>query len=226
MINPLHNRRLCIISLKIRDCFPGKLREDVSLDKVEQTPDADGRPGRRVVLWWPKRGVDVVDAPDNVPLRTWTIRTADEEPLVEMGYLSKWRDATLKGKKRFKAHLIGFRGVGSELGDPFQPEAIKRKRYLQGPSPRQGPWLPPCPGRALLADSRRESERRLLSPPRPKHRQRHLQASRQGRCQRRILSARGDANACAIRGVSGVFMRLPPAGAPPRGRLCHHGPKG
>jgi len=106
--------------------FPGNLREDVGLDKVEQAPDAAGQPGRRVVRWWPKRGVDMVDVPEGVPLRTWTIRTVEEEPLVEMGYLSKWWDAALQGKKQFKAHLLGFRGVGSELGDPFQPEAIKR----------------------------------------------------------------------------------------------------
>jgi len=113
-------------------CYPGNLREDVGLDKVEQSPDAAGQPGRRVVLWWPKRGVDVVDVPEGVPLRTWTIRTVEEEPLVEMGYLCKWWDATLEGKKQFKAHLLGFRGVGSELGDPFQPEAIRRALGTHG----------------------------------------------------------------------------------------------
>jgi hypothetical protein len=71
-------------------CYPGNLRKDVGLDKVEQSPVAAGQPGRRVVQWWPKRGVDVVDVPKGVPLRTWTIRTGEEEPLVEMGYLSKW----------------------------------------------------------------------------------------------------------------------------------------
>ena len=107
-------------------CYPGKLREDVGLDNVEQAPDTAGQAGRRVVQWWPKRGVDNVDVPKGMPLRTWTIRTVEEEPLVEMGCLSKWWDATLEGKRQFKAHLLGFRGVGSELGDPFQPEALKR----------------------------------------------------------------------------------------------------
>ena len=107
-------------------CFPGKPRDDVGLDKVEQAPAASGQPGRRVVRWWPKRGVDMVDVPQGVPLRTWTMRTAEDEPLVAMGYLSKWWDATLMGKKQFKAHLLGFRGVGSELGNPFQPAALKR----------------------------------------------------------------------------------------------------
>ena len=93
---------------------------------MEQSPDAGGQPGRRVVQWWPKRGVDVVDVPKGVALRTWTVRTAEEEPLVEMGCLSKWWDPTLQGRKQFKAHLLGFRGVGSERGDPFQPEGLKR----------------------------------------------------------------------------------------------------
>jgi len=106
--------------------FPGNLREDVSLDKVEQAPDAGGQPGRRVVQWWPKRGVDLVDVPEGVPLRTWTIRTVEEEPLVELGYFRKWWDETLEGKKQFKAHLLGFRGVGSNLGDPFVHPGIKR----------------------------------------------------------------------------------------------------
>jgi hypothetical protein len=109
--------------------YPGTLREDVGLDQVEQATDADGRPGRpgrRVVQWWPKQGVDVVDIPEGVPLRTWTIRTPEEEPLVEFGHFSKWWDETLRGKKQFKAHLLGFRGVGSELGDPFHPEGMKR----------------------------------------------------------------------------------------------------
>lgn len=85
-----------------------------------------------MVLWWPKRGVDVVDVPKGVPLRTWTIRTIEEEPLVKMGYLSKWWDATLEGKRQFNAHLLGFRGVGSELGDPFQPEAVRRASGTHG----------------------------------------------------------------------------------------------
>ena len=106
--------------------YPGGLREDVSLDKVEQAPSTAGQPGRRTVHWWPKLGVDIVDIPDGVPLRTWTIRTAEEEPLVRMGYLSKWWDPTLEDKKQFQAHLLGFRGIGSKLGDPFTPEAVKR----------------------------------------------------------------------------------------------------
>ncbi|MFC1601050.1 DUF6055 domain-containing protein [Candidatus Sumerlaeota bacterium] len=106
--------------------YPGSLREDVGLDTVEQAPAAGAQPGLRVVRWWPKRGVDIVDVPEGVPLRTWTVRTPEEEPLVEMGFFAKWWDATLVGKRQFKAHLIGFRGVGSELGNPFDAEAFRR----------------------------------------------------------------------------------------------------
>ncbi len=129
-------------------CFPGNLRKDVGLDKVEQARGVGGQLGRRVVRWWPKRGVDLVDVPQGVPLRTWTIRTAEEEPLVEMGYLSKWWDPTLQGKKQFKAHLLGFRGVGSALGDPFQPEALKRALGTNG-----GGW---CPAVVLRLDDGRK----------------------------------------------------------------------
>jgi hypothetical protein len=106
--------------------YPGKLRDDVGRDTIKQAADKGGAPGRRVVQWWPKRGVDLVDVPEGVPLRTWTLRTVEEEPLVAMGYFARWQHETLRGRKQFKAHLLGFRGVGSELGSPFETEAAKR----------------------------------------------------------------------------------------------------
>ena len=117
--------------------YPGKLREDVGRDTIKQASDKGAEPGRRVVQWWPKRGVDVVDVPKGVPLRTWTLRTVEEEPLVEMGFYARWRDETLRGETQFKAHLLGFRGVGSELGSPFGPEATKRAHGTHG-----GGWCP------------------------------------------------------------------------------------
>ena len=44
--------------------LPMKRRPDVSLDRVEQEggPDCVGH-RKRVVDWWPKRGVDIVDVP-------------------------------------------------------------------------------------------------------------------------------------------------------------------
>ena len=53
--------------------YPKELLPDVGRDKVEQEGDADA-PGynRRTVQWWPRKGQDVVDIPEGVPLRTWT----------------------------------------------------------------------------------------------------------------------------------------------------------
>ena len=104
--------------------YPRTRRQDVGLDRVEQAggPDAVGY-NKRVVDWWPKKGIDVLDIPEGVPLRTWTIRTPEMAPLIEAGYYAKWWPDDLKGKKQFEAHLIGFRGVGSKVGDPFGNKA-------------------------------------------------------------------------------------------------------
>ena len=51
--------------------YPRTRRQDVGLDRVKQAggPDAVGY-NKRVVDWWPKRGIDVFDIPEGVPLRT------------------------------------------------------------------------------------------------------------------------------------------------------------
>jgi len=107
--------------------YPATRRPDVALDKINQQggPDAVGY-NKRVVHWWPKKGVDSVDVPEGVEARTWTVRTAELEPLVEAGFYAKWWPVDLRGKKQFKAHLIGFRGIGSKEGDPFTDEALVR----------------------------------------------------------------------------------------------------
>jgi len=126
--------------------YPPQRREDVSLDKIEQEggPDAVGY-NKRVVNWWPKKGVDVVNPPEGVELRTWTIRTPELEPLVELGVFAKWWPEDLRGKKQFKAHLIGFRGIGSAQDNPFFDKARIRA---------QGNGI--CPGVVLrLEDGRK-----------------------------------------------------------------------
>jgi hypothetical protein len=104
--------------------YPATRRPDVALDKIEQKggPDAVGYK-KRVVHWWPKQGVDVIDVPEGAPLRTWTIRTPEEAPLTEAAYYAKWWPADLRGKKQFDAHLIGFRGIGSAVGNVFADKA-------------------------------------------------------------------------------------------------------
>jgi len=126
--------------------YPRERRPEVGLDRVEQEGGA-GAEGfnRRVVHWWPKQGVDIVEVPEGVPLRTWTIRTPEREPLVEAGYYAKWWPADLRGRQQFQAHLIGFRGIGSLGGNPFSDEALIRA---------QGPGL--CPAVVLrLEDGRK-----------------------------------------------------------------------
>ena len=57
--------------------YPGRLRSDVGGDKVSQKKAKDLKGyHRRVVEWWPKRGVDFTPLKDipGAPLRTWTPR--------------------------------------------------------------------------------------------------------------------------------------------------------
>jgi len=112
--------------------YPGNRLPEVSLDRIEQEggPSAAGAYHKRVVYWWPKQGVDIVEVPEGAPLRTWTIRTGDVEPLVAVGRYAKWWPQILRGKKEFKAHLLGFRGIGSVLGNPFTEPLLQR---VEGP---------------------------------------------------------------------------------------------
>lgn len=95
--------------------LPGVRRPDVSLDQVTDEAPADGVPTayqRRRVEWWPQKGVDIVDIPKGAPLRTWTINPEVKE--------STWWPLSLRDKKQFKAHLIGFRGIGLGIGNPWK----------------------------------------------------------------------------------------------------------
>ncbi len=87
-----------------RSRLPGVRRADVSLDVVKQD-DGEGY-AKRVVKWWPKKGVDLIEAPASEP-RTWTIdpKTAKDK--------HAW-PLSLQGKKQFRAHLLGFRGIGAK----------------------------------------------------------------------------------------------------------------
>lgn len=99
--------------------FPGERRADVSLDRVEQA-NGDGYL-RRTVQWWPKAGVDIVDVPEDVPLRTWTINPeTSRAPSSPSESDAKWWPLALRGKKQFQAHLLGFRGIGLGIGNPWR----------------------------------------------------------------------------------------------------------
>ena len=80
----------------------GKLRDDVSPDAIQQAPGEGYR--LRVVKWWPKKGVDYIEAPKTEP-RTWTIRP--ESTSAKDKGAAKWWPLSLRGKKQFKAHLLG-----------------------------------------------------------------------------------------------------------------------
>ena len=82
----------------------GALRDDVSRDVIEQAPGKGYQP--RVVQWWPKKGVDYIEAPKSEP-RTWTIRP--ESMTAKDPKTARWWPLALRGKTQFKAHLLSFR---------------------------------------------------------------------------------------------------------------------
>ena len=93
----------------------GRVLDEVSRNVIKQAPGAGYQ--LRNVEWWPKKGVDIVEEPKGEP-RTWTIREA--KTAEEM----KWWPRVLRGKKQFKAHLLGFRGIGSAQ-DPWGDDVTK-----------------------------------------------------------------------------------------------------
>ena len=102
----------------------GRVLDEVSRDVIEQTP-GDGYQ-LRVVEWWPKKGVDLIEAPKGEP-RTWTIRQNNSAKDM------KWWPRALRGKKQFKAHLLGFRGIAAaqdpwkdDVTEPYAPAAVLR----------------------------------------------------------------------------------------------------
>ncbi|MDE0838656.1 MAG: DUF6055 domain-containing protein, partial [Kiritimatiellae bacterium] len=100
--------------------YPGQLRSDVGLDTVTEANADDLRSyNRRTVEWWPKRGMDITPLEDipGAPLRTWTPRVPSDS-----------LTGTLVDnfpQKPFKAHFVGFRGVG----DPFPKDVTDPTSY-------------------------------------------------------------------------------------------------
>ena len=66
-------------------------------------------------------GVDYIAEPKTEP-RTWTIRP--ESMNAKDPKTAKWWPIALRGKKQFKAHLLGFRGLGA-INDPWGPDLEK-----------------------------------------------------------------------------------------------------
>jgi len=113
--------------------YPGPVKKGgVDLYKVTRGGGAGPKAyERREVVWWPRKGVDIIEVKDAMPPRTWTLRdrTMDpgacaEHPILGMEQLT--RRLPWKQPRRFKAHLIGFRGLGNRYGNPF---GIPRSYY-------------------------------------------------------------------------------------------------
>ena len=109
--------------------YPTKLDPSVGRDTVDRQGGATAMGyHRRTVQWWPRKGQDIVDVPEGVPLRTWTRNKGQDDPEYLAGLCRNW---TASDGETFEAHLIGFRGFGIETHDPrydftLAPTAILR----------------------------------------------------------------------------------------------------
>jgi len=111
--------------------YPGAgLKPGVDIYKVKQT-GGDRAEGyqRRVVDWWPRKGVDVIEVKDAMPLRTWTIRQREMDPNAVgehliLGIETLTRRVRWGRPLQFKARLIAFRGIGNRYSNPFEPPKI------------------------------------------------------------------------------------------------------
>jgi len=111
--------------------YPGAGRKQgVDLYKVTQ---AGGRHAkgyqRRVVKWWPRKGVDNIEVKEGMLLRTWTLRDRKMDPNAcargaRLGEEELTRRLSSTQPRQFKAHLIGFRGLGNKYGNPFKQAVL------------------------------------------------------------------------------------------------------
>ena len=58
----------------------GKLRPDVELYTVTEEGGGPKEYKRRMVNWWPRKGVDIIEVKQGMPLRTWTWRDGPMDP--------------------------------------------------------------------------------------------------------------------------------------------------
>lgn len=111
----------------------GRLKPGVDLYEVTEPGGGPQEYARRVVRWWPRRGVDIIDVKEGMPEREWTFQRANVD--AKTGEVTGPSDAELLAwgmPRTFKAHLIGFDGIGNDIGDPyagedfFEPSVILR----------------------------------------------------------------------------------------------------
>ena len=116
-----------------RAIYPGSGKAPgVDIYKVKQD-GGDHAKGyqRRVVDWWPRKGVDIIEVKDAMPLRTWTMRDRKMDPEAVgvhliLGVETLTRRLSWKWKQagKFKARLVGFRGIGNRYSNQFEPPQI------------------------------------------------------------------------------------------------------
>ena len=91
--------------------YPGNdLRPGVGVNKVVDPGGGPKEYARRTVAWWPRQGQDIVEVVPGMPLRIWTFKDSAANNIFA-------KNGTIK------AHLIGFRGVGSEIRNPFTKDS-------------------------------------------------------------------------------------------------------
>jgi len=84
--------------------YPGKgLRPGVGVNKVIQPGGEPQEYSPRTVQWWPRKGHDIVEIEEGMPLRKWTFGDSNQ---------------ILSDYGTVEAHLIGFRGVGTLPNNP------------------------------------------------------------------------------------------------------------
>jgi len=125
---------------------PTKPVPGVGRNKVVQEggPQAVGYK-RRVVQWWPRKGQDITDIPQGVPLREWTRNVGQENAEAKAGFTRAWPYSL---PEKFRAHLVAFRGYGTSTVNPdprhnFVPIPIAVLRLEDGRQRgvHNAPWI-------------------------------------------------------------------------------------
>jgi len=129
--------------------YPGRLRRDTSYDKVKEERGDIKQYSRRVVEWWPKRGLDLTPLNDiaGAPKRTWTPIIPDDT----------WSHTLIDNfpSQPFEAYLVGFRGVGDDA-----PADVNDPNSFRCPTPVL--LLPDGRKRAILAKFFSPEDRRYI----------------------------------------------------------------
>ena len=102
----------------------GRVLDEVSRDVIKQTP-GDGYQ-LRVVEWWPKKGVDLVEEPKGEP-RTWTIREGKSGKRDEMVASRPAREEAIQSASvGVPGYWSGSKSMGDDVTKPITPAVVLR----------------------------------------------------------------------------------------------------